>query len=430
MAGYSITVVLVIVLVCLVGTVTAENGCIIVQKQVIDHGYPTGPVSFTVDLKDAGGAVINSLTFTATGMKAFTDVPPGDYTIVERDPGSVWKVTNNNIPVHVVSGQACSPANTVTIANEYYGGCVVVQKIVFDNGYTGPMSFVVDLKNSAGTVVDTRTFTGSGLEAFRVTPGDYTIAERDPGPIWKVTNGNVRVRVVAGQTCSPENTVIIGNEYDGGCIIVQKEISGYSGPVNFAIDLKNSAGTVADTLTFTGPGVKTFNGVPGGDYTVSERDPGTDWVMEGDYNKQVHVVFGIPPDGCNRLTISNRYVSPACVEDMKAGGGGCDEAVHLSWTRTGADHYVIYRGTTAGGPYAMIGSVTTGSFEDSTAGAGTTWYYVVRPADASGTEFCQSNEVLASVSQCAPEFPAVSLSAVFAIGFAGAVFLIRKRRED
>jgi outer membrane protein assembly factor BamB len=107
----------------------------------------------------------------------------------------------------------------------------------------------------------------------------------------------------------------------------------------------------------------------------------------------------------------------------------CD-TIQISWTTTGADHYNVYRSTTSGGPYAKIGSVTTGSYDDSTVISGTSYYYVIRDADKTDTELCQSNEVSGRTSgTCVPEFPSAFLPVAMIIGLLGAVMLIQRTRE-
>ncbi len=71
--------------------------------------------------------------------------------------------------------------------------------------------------------------------------------------------------------------------------------------------------------------------------------------------------------------------------------------VQLNWTNVGAHHYNIYRGTMVGGPYMKIAEVVSKYmlYLDSGLTNGTTYYYVVRPAQLNGSETCQSGEVAA-----------------------------------
>ena len=72
--------------------------------------------------------------------------------------------------------------------------------------------------------------------------------------------------------------------------------------------------------------------------------------------------------------------------------------VQLQWTHTTADHYAVYRGTVPGGPYTLIGTTksTYSLYLDATVTNGTTYYYVVREAALNNSEYCQSNEAMAT----------------------------------
>jgi PKD repeat protein len=73
--------------------------------------------------------------------------------------------------------------------------------------------------------------------------------------------------------------------------------------------------------------------------------------------------------------------------------------VQLNWTHTGAVSYNVYRGTISGGPYLGIANTTStySLYLDTNVVAGTTYYYVVRPAALNGNELCQSNEASVTV---------------------------------
>lgn len=82
---------------------------------------------------------------------------------------------------------------------------------------------------------------------------------------------------------------------------------------------------------------------------------------------------------------------PVCVTDLQASPQ--INGILLTWTPIGADHYNVYRGTASGGPYSLLGSTSGSSFLDTgPLLAAQTYYYVVRPANASDIELCQSNE--------------------------------------
>jgi fibronectin type 3 domain-containing protein len=78
-----------------------------------------------------------------------------------------------------------------------------------------------------------------------------------------------------------------------------------------------------------------------------------------------------------------------------------NHSVVLNWTPSSSSNisgYDVYRGTTAGGPYALLTSspVSSSSFTDSTAQGGQTYYYVVTSVSGS-TQSAYSNVVSVTI---------------------------------
>lgn len=86
----------------------------------------------------------------------------------------------------------------------------------------------------------------------------------------------------------------------------------------------------------------------------------------------------------------------ACVDDLSARAK--DSKVQIVWADTGAHHYNVYRSTTQGGPYTFVATTasTYSTYLDTGLANGTTYYYVVKPAELNGAELCQSNEANAT----------------------------------
>jgi len=106
--------------------------------------------------------------------------------------------------------------------------------------------------------------------------------------------------------------------------------------------------------------------------------------------------------GTNTATVTvtvtvNDTSEPAMVIDDLAARAKSGQ-VQLTWTDTGADHYNVYRSTTADGPYTLVASTTStySTYLDTDVVNGTTYYYVVRPVLANGDELDQSNEASAT----------------------------------
>ena len=86
-------------------------------------------------------------------------------------------------------------------------------------------------------------------------------------------------------------------------------------------------------------------------------------------------------------------------------GGGpppAAQSVTLSWTASPSNNvvgYNVYRGTTSGGPFANIASVSAASigYTDITVVGGTTYYYVVTTVGLGNAQGVNSNEAVAVV---------------------------------
>ncbi|MGB0002458.1 MAG: choice-of-anchor D domain-containing protein, partial [Candidatus Acidiferrales bacterium] len=98
---------------------------------------------------------------------------------------------------------------------------------------------------------------------------------------------------------------------------------------------------------------------------------------------------------------SNASNSPT----ISLAGTGVQQTSHtvaLTWTSstsTDVVGYNIYRGTVSGGPYSILDSapVATDGYTDSTVQSSTSYFYVVRSVDNTGTESINSSEVHAVI---------------------------------
>ncbi len=98
---------------------------------------------------------------------------------------------------------------------------------------------------------------------------------------------------------------------------------------------------------------------------------------------------------------SNATNSPA----IALSGTGVQQVSHsavLTWTAStssGVVGYNIYRSTVSGGPYVILDSaaVSADTYTDSSVQSGTTYFYVVRSVDSTGTESVNSSQVQATI---------------------------------
>ncbi len=92
-------------------------------------------------------------------------------------------------------------------------------------------------------------------------------------------------------------------------------------------------------------------------------------------------------------------VPPAAPTGVSAIGTGQSTA-SVSWSAaSGATSYKVFRGTTSGGPYTQVGTVTGTSFSDSGLSCNTSYHYVVRSSNGS-CDSGNSAQASATTSAC------------------------------
>jgi hypothetical protein len=92
------------------------------------------------------------------------------------------------------------------------------------------------------------------------------------------------------------------------------------------------------------------------------------------------------------------FISCATLAGQGVSAGAAPARIDLSWSnQQNSTSYDIFRSTTNGGPYTMIGKTTVTAYSD-TKGLtnGDTYYYVVQPINGT-TEVCQSNQATITI---------------------------------
>ncbi len=178
-----------------------------------DLGEPGIP-GVTVNLKDAGGTVINTTTTNGSGLYSFTNLTPGTYSVQFVQPGGYAVISpanvgsNDDIDSDGVIANALMTATTTLVSGQtdnsldqgFYKpaalGDFVFEDLnangLQDLGEPGIPGVTVNLKDAGGTVINTTTTNGSGLYSFtNLTPGTYSVQFIQPGGYAGISPANV-----------------------------------------------------------------------------------------------------------------------------------------------------------------------------------------------------------------------------------------------
>lgn len=315
------------------------------QFSALVSGLSNALVTWTA----SGGAVNNAGLYTAPSTagtytvtaKAASSQP--NATPVVASDSAVLTVTQPAPPSSppAVTGVSVSP----TASSLPTGG-----KQQFSATVAGAPGSGVNWSATAGTITSNGLYTAPG------TVGTYTITATSVLDAKK--SGSALVVVSAPQqvtiSISPANTSVS----QAGNVQFTATVSGLSNK-SVVWSVTRGTGTITQSGLFTAP-------------SKTEADA---------------VTATSQSDGTKSATASITVLSA--------------HSVSLFWDAsksTGVAFYRVYRGTTSGGPYALLGSnIKTTTFEDSSVQPGATYFYVTTTVDANNQESVFSNEFSAVI---------------------------------
>jgi protocatechuate 3,4-dioxygenase beta subunit len=260
-------------------------------KAPTEGGVPAGTVVNLVN--PLTGAIVATTTTGANGTYTFTNVAPGNYSVVvPTPPGGTTATTATSVPVTAVAG------TTATAPNVGFGpanGTATVTGVVFTDpnrdGTKGPTEggvpagTVVNLVNpTTGAIVATTTTNANGNYTFtNVVPGNYNVVvPTPPGGTSATTATSVPVTATANTTATAPN-VGFGPATEGGAsvignVFIDPNRDGTKGPnengaAGVIVSLVNAAGVVVATTTTDASGNYTFPNVPAGSYSIVATVP-------------------------------------------------------------------------------------------------------------------------------------------------------------
>jgi hypothetical protein len=126
-----------------------------------------------------------------------------------------------------------------------------------------------------------------------------------------------------------------------------------------------------------------------------------------DVQSAINMALGVSPCTANvfgsnvcNVVVVQRVTNASLGSGCKTGSGTVAHSVALTWALSNSPNvsgYRIYRGTTSGGPYTLLGSLgVTTSYTDNTVQSGLTYYYVTTALNGTA-ESTYSNQVTAVI---------------------------------
>ena len=265
-------------------------------------GEPGVP-GVTVELRDGNGVVVRTTTTAPDGSYSFTNVPPGQYTVVEQQPPAYGSSTANVIPVDLRAGSVAGADFGDTLGS--LSGTVFADTNgngTRDPGEAGIPGVTLTLAGTdlAGNAVTLTTTTdANGNYTFANVPaGTYSLTETQPvayadGPDTPGTAGGTPAPTdtITGITIGAGAAAAVGYAFAeatstiSGVVYRDYNLNGTFTPTGANPD----TGIAGITLTLTGTdaagravnlttttaadGTYSFPGLGAGTYTLAETQP-------------------------------------------------------------------------------------------------------------------------------------------------------------
>lgn len=239
-----------------------------------------GIAAVTVTLLNAQGNVIATTTTAGNGNYLFTNVAPGNYTVVETDPVGYASTTLNQVGVYVAPGGA----GVANFGDRPVGSVSGIQfndlngDGIQNAGELGIGGVTISLVDAGGTTIATTTTSSNGAYLFTNVPtGVYTVVagaisgyvDTTPNVVAVVLLTNSAVTANFGDQQTGTISGVVYNDINANGVADGNE----SGLGGVTIQLRSSNGNVIATTTTSGDGRYLFAGVNAGSYVVEEVDP-------------------------------------------------------------------------------------------------------------------------------------------------------------
>ncbi len=361
----------------------------------------TGNTSLTISQ-----VAVNAKDFKASGITTPLTLAPGQNvgmsvsftpTASENITGNVTVATSQGASAVIpVSGVGVQPALTVTPSSANFGSVTVgspsTQTFQLANSGTGTLSISQVSVTGSGFSVGTLSL------PISLTAGQSTNVNVQFSP---VTAGAASggVTVVSNAPNSPASIALSGTGVAATLILSFNPTTLGFGSVN-----TGSSSTQSVTVTNTGNANVSISQITasGTGFTLSGAN--TPVTLTPNQNLAFSVSFSPSSAGSATGTVtvtSNATGSPMTIALSGTGVQTASHTVTLNWNASTStvSGYNVYRSTTSNTGYVKLNGalVTALSYLDNTVQNTTTYYYVTRAVDSSGTESTNSNQATAII---------------------------------
>ena len=215
---------------------------------------------------NSDGEEVGNIVTGEDGKGSLGNLPYGEYTLMETKAPDGYELSLDLIVVEVNSKAVVYK----TITNTKILGKISILKVDSTDADIKLPGAVFEIKDSQGTVVDTITTGENGVGTSKELPyGSYTVTEVSAPPGYELSGESKDVTINSnGQTIELtfENTKILGKINILKVDSADEDIK----LIGAVFEIKDSEGTVVDTITTDENGVGTSKELPYGSYTVTE----------------------------------------------------------------------------------------------------------------------------------------------------------------
>ena len=215
---------------------------------------------------NSDGEEVGNIVTGEDGKGSLGNLPYGEYTLMETKAPDGYELSLDLIVVEVNSKAVVYK----TITNTKILGKISILKVDSIDEDVKLLGAVFEIKDSEGTVVDTITTGENGVGTSKELPyGSYTVTEVSAPPGYELSGESKDVTINSnGQTIELtfENTKILGKINILKVDSADEDIK----LIGAVFEIKDSEGTVVDTITTDENGVGTSKELPYGSYTVTE----------------------------------------------------------------------------------------------------------------------------------------------------------------